>query len=79
MSLEPCLTSSLDINGHCRVEYQGVLLQNIQVAGTFSAVYSFLPMLVVHLTDALKGSVIAMWGFYWDESRNRGPVWQSGW
>lgn len=26
------------------------------------------------LTDALKGSVIAMWGFYWDESRNRSSV-----
>ena len=53
MSLEPWLTSSLDINGDFRVDYQGMLLQNIQVAGIFSAIYSFLPMPVVHLTDAL--------------------------
>ena len=41
------------MNRHCRVEYQGVLLQNIQVAGIFSAIYSLLPMPAVNLTDAL--------------------------
>lgn len=30
-----------------------MLLQNIQVAGIFSAIYSLLPMPAVNLTDAL--------------------------
>lgn len=28
------------------------------------------------LTDVLKGSLIAIRGFYWEKSRNKGPAWQ---